>query len=126
MGKFIVLELFNEQAYACTNEDGEIKYFETIEKAQEEAEDCQEGMVIDLLGTDIVQITRKAHDGLRESHRMLVRNSRRYLKAMELLTQHNLMWLLDQEVDEPEATESRLKDNETLRLFLEAVDLQQD
>jgi hypothetical protein len=126
MGKFIVLELFNEQAYACTNEEGEVKYFETMGKAQTEANDCQEGLVIDLEGTDLVTIPIREYNGLRESHRMLVRGARRELKAMELLARHNLMWLLDQELDEPEATESRLKDNETLRLFIESVDLRQD
>jgi hypothetical protein len=83
-------------------------------------------MIIDLEGKELVTVPVREYDGLRESHRMLVRSSRRYLKAMELLSRHNLMWLLDQEVDEPEATESRLKDNETLRRFIESVDLPQE
>jgi hypothetical protein len=121
---FIVIELFNNLCNVCTDEDGQVNIFKTMKEAQGEADSCQEGMVIDLDGDELVTITKREYDGLKESHRMLVRDSRRYLKAMELLTRHNLMWLLDQEVDEPEATESRLKDNETLRLFIESVDLQ--
>jgi hypothetical protein len=122
MGNFIVLELFGEPTVVVDPETGTVKYFENIIEAQAEADDCQEGLVIDLSGEQLITISKREHDGLRESHRMLVRGARRELKAQELLARHNLMWLLDQELDEPEATESRLKDNETLRLLVDALD----
>ncbi len=41
---YIVIEMFNIPT-VVTNEDGEVLYFDTIEEAQVEADDCQDGKV---------------------------------------------------------------------------------
>lgn len=45
---YIVIEKFGGWQYAAivTNEDGEVKVFDTKEEAQAEANECQNGIVI--------------------------------------------------------------------------------
>lgn len=47
---FIVIEKHGGAEYAIivTNEDGENKIFDNREEAQAEADDCQEGIVVEL------------------------------------------------------------------------------
>jgi hypothetical protein len=45
---FIVLEKFGGNVNVCTNEDGETLEFETAELAQVEADDCQDGQVVEV------------------------------------------------------------------------------
>ena len=51
MYQFIVLELHGGAEYACicSNEDGTVKVFDNINDANEEAKDCQKGMVVRLV-----------------------------------------------------------------------------
>ncbi len=43
---FIVIEMFNIPT-VVTDEDGEVLYFDTLEEAQVEADDCQDGKVVE-------------------------------------------------------------------------------
>jgi hypothetical protein len=47
---YIVIENFPDPAYAAivTNEDGANKVFDTSAQAQTEADDCQNGIIIEL------------------------------------------------------------------------------
>ena len=47
---YIVIEKFGGPEYAIivTNEQGDVKIFETQEYAQIEADECQDGIVVDL------------------------------------------------------------------------------
>jgi hypothetical protein len=47
---YIVIEKHGGAEYAiiCMNEDGSNKLFNTIEDAQAEADDCQDGIVVEL------------------------------------------------------------------------------
>lgn len=47
---YIVIECHGGPEYACivTDQDGKNKVFETFEEAQYEAEDCQDGKVVEL------------------------------------------------------------------------------
>ena len=50
MGNFIVIECHGGPEYAIivTDEDGNTKVFDTKEEAQVEADDCQDGRVVEL------------------------------------------------------------------------------
>lgn len=50
MGVFIVIECHGGAEYATivTNEDGETKVFDTEKEAQIEADDCQDGRVVEI------------------------------------------------------------------------------
>lgn len=47
---YIVIEKHGGAEYAIitTNEDGENKIFDNLEEAQKEAEDCQDGMIVEI------------------------------------------------------------------------------
>ncbi len=48
--EFIVIEKFGGPEYAIivADEDGHVKVFDTREEAQAEADDCQDGIVVEL------------------------------------------------------------------------------
>jgi hypothetical protein len=43
---YIVLEMFDNPT-VVTNEDGDVLYFDTLDEAQSEADDCQDGKVVE-------------------------------------------------------------------------------
>jgi hypothetical protein len=45
--QFIVIEKFPEP-FVCTTEEGATLYFDTLLDAQEEADDCQDGQVVQI------------------------------------------------------------------------------
>ena len=48
-GEFLVLETHGglQYAYVCTDDEGQVRVFDKIEDAQAEADDCQDGIVIE-------------------------------------------------------------------------------
>ena len=46
--QFIVIEKFNGDFAIVTDEDGETKVFDTKAEAQTEADDCQDGQVVEV------------------------------------------------------------------------------
>lgn len=46
--RYIIISDFNDTINICTNEEGETLIFETLEEAQVEANDCQNGIVVPL------------------------------------------------------------------------------
>jgi len=45
---FIVIENFGGSATVCTDENGETLYFETEQEAEVEADDCQNGYILEV------------------------------------------------------------------------------
>lgn len=46
--RFVIIDDFNESINLVTNWEGTVKVFNSLEDAQTEADDCQNGIIIDL------------------------------------------------------------------------------
>ena len=48
MNRYVIIEDFNGYISLCTNEEGEVMVFPSLEEAEKEANECQNGKIIKL------------------------------------------------------------------------------